>query len=258
MTTPAATASDAEFQQLLEKTRNAHERAGRKIDESVAKMNTAIESVPDILLPDWAKGFVKDAIAEIYGLFRKLSNELAKFFSSPGWPGALWAVGDTWRDSVAKPCADTENRVNAAHMHVDDYWKGSAAESYKGALPKQQAAFAAMTQVARKLHQACSDAGWNIISLWGGIAVAVLGLAATVAGFVASATGVGAIVGVPTVVAGIVGCIAGVAGVVWTITQGFHAISKTVSSLRDEVELNTSFHGDQWPAATATGAWKAD
>lgn len=258
MTAPVSPASDAEFQQLVDKTRNAHDRASKKVDEGVAKLRGIVDSVPDILLPDWARGYVMDAIAKIYDLFHRLTRELQKFFNSPGWPWALWNAGNVWVNNVAKPCADTEARVNETHMHVDDYWKGSAAQSYKGTLPKQQAAFAAMTQVARKLGQACDNGAFSIVSLWAGLALAVLGLVAAAIGFGLSMTGIGAIGGIPTFIIGIIGVIGGIGAVAWTAIQGFHGISETVSSLKQEVALNTSFNDDQWPTATAQGTWKAD
>ncbi|MGQ0717058.1 MAG: hypothetical protein ACT4NP_07025 [Pseudonocardiales bacterium] len=74
----------------------------------------------------------------------------------------------------------------------------------------------------------------------------------------ACVTVVGAPAAVLAAVAAIGGVLVAVTSAAWAVFGEFQGIKQGASSLREERQFNTDFDGDNWPAATAAGEWKAD
>lgn len=261
MTTPAPATAGEDFQELLDRAASLVERIGNKLRELVNKINRMLSMVPDALMPDWVVQRLQTEVSRMNGLYNKLAMKVAEFFNSPGWPPALFDAGDSWVDDVAVPSAKTEDQVNANHMKVDDYWKGSAASKYKGTLGDQQAAFAAMADVARKIKNLLHQAARGIRNFWVAIGIALVSLLAAIIAAVAAVVsavptaGIGAVLGA---IAAILAFLVALGSAAWAIFIEFENIKVAAEGMREEAQLNTSFDGDKWPKATTEGKWKAD
>lgn len=251
--------SGEDIQELLDKAQRLLERISSKMQKLVDKINSILRSIPSFLVPDFVVDKIKAGIQKMNEMFTKLANKIQEFFASPGWPPALFEAGDRWLVQVAQPSATSEAEVSASRLHVDDYWKGSAADAYKDTLGEQQPAFAAMAALARKVKEFLHTAAWGIIKFWVAVGLALAGVAvAIIAAIVACASVVGAPAAPLAVVAGISAALVTITSVSWAVFVEFQGVKQGASSLREERQFNTDFDGDNWPAATAAGQWKAD
>lgn len=259
MSPPTSPPGGQGFQELLDRAERLLERIRNKMQELVDTINRILASVPAILIPDFVVEAIQAGICKMDELFAKLMRKMEEFFSSPGWPPALFDAGDRWLTEVGRRSANTEEEINAGHMKVDDYWKGSAAESYKSTLGTQQPAFAAIVTLARKIKDCLHDAAWGIIKFWVAVVVGLVAAAAAIAGAVAALAGVVTAPAAPVAAAGaILGAIVAVGGGAWAAYDQFQGVQQVAGSLQEEAEYNTAFDGDRWPRATAEGEWKAD
>lgn len=259
MSVPVGVGSGEDIQELLDKAQRLLERIRGKMQELVDKINGILRRIPSFLVPDFVVEKIKAGIRKMNELFTDLVRKVQEFFASPGWPPALFEAGDRWLAQVARPSATSEAEVSAGRLHVDDYWKGSAADAYKETLGAQQPAFAAMAALARKVKDFLHTAAWGIIKFWVAVGVALVTLVVAIIGaIVACATVVGAPAAPLAVVAGIGGALLAIGSASWAVFVEFQGIKQGASSMREERKFNTDFDGDNWPAATAAGEWKAD
>ncbi|MGH3899024.1 MAG: hypothetical protein ACRDTA_12400 [Pseudonocardiaceae bacterium] len=259
MSTPVGVGSGEDIQELLNKAQRLLDRIRSKMQKLVDKINGILQSIPSFLVPDFIVDKIKTGIRKMDEVFTKLVSKVQEFFASPGWPPALFEAGDRWLAQVAQPSAMSEAEVSASRLHVDDYWKGSAADAYKDTLGEQQPAFAAMAALARKVKEFLHTAAWGIIKFWIAVGLALAGVAvAIIAAIVACSSVVGAPAAPLAVVAGIGAALVTITSVAWAVFVEFQGIKQAASSVREERQFNTDFDGNNWPAATAAGEWKAD
>lgn len=259
MSMPTTAPVGKDIQELLDRAEKLLERIRNKMNELVDTINRTLSSLPDLLVPDFVVDALQAGIRKMNELFTKLVTKMAQFFQSPGWPPALFDAGELWLSGVAGPSAATEEQISTGGMKVDDYWKGEAAKNYQATLGKQQPAFAAMVTLARKIETLLNDAAWGIIKFW---IAAILALVVLVGGiFTAIGLALGGVTlpgSVPAAIGAIIGALAAIGGGAWVAISEFQGVTEVASSLKEERQYNTSFDGDNWPAATAKGAWRAD
>lgn len=256
---PISVPGGQDIQELLARAERLLERIRRKIQELVTKINKTLTQVPDVLMRPAVVAAVQEGMRQVYDLFDRVVRQMEYFFDSPGWPPRLEEAGDGWRFDVARPAADTEERINAGRMRADDYWKGTAAENYKETLDTQQAAFAAMTDLARMVSGLLSAAAFAITKFWVALVIGLAGAAALAASTVAFfASGFGAPGAVATMIALLLELLVAVGGTWWALRVEMSTVQRSASDLVEETNLNTAFDGDRWPRATAEGTWKAD
>ncbi len=252
-------AAGGEIEELLNRAERLLQQVRDKLRELVTKINETLSSIPAILIPDVVIEGIQAGIRKMNELFDQLVSKMQEFFNSPGWPPALFAAGDQWLSAVAGPSAETENRINANKLAVDNYWKGSAAEAYKETLDTQQPAFAAVVDLARKIEQCLHDAGWGIIKFWVAVGVALVALAAGIATAIGLAvSGVGAPGAPAAAIGALLGALGAISAGAWAVFVEFQGVKDQADTLREESRYNTAFDGDQWPRATAEGQWQAD
>ncbi|MGH3807684.1 MAG: hypothetical protein ACRDRU_13890 [Pseudonocardiaceae bacterium] len=257
MSTPVGVGSGEDIQELLDKAQRLLDRIRSKIQKLIDKINGVLRHIPSFL--DFIFDKIKSGIRKMKELFTKLVSKIQEFFVSPGWPPTLFEAGDRWLAQVAQPSATSEAAVSTGRLHVDDYWKGSAADAYKDILGVQQPAFAAMAALARKVKEFLHTAAWGIIKFWVAVGLALAFLAvAVISAIAACTTVVGAPVAPLVVLAGIGGALATIMSVSWAVFVEFQDVKQGASSMREERQFNTDFDGDNWPAATTAGEWKAD
>lgn len=95
----------------------------------------------------------------------------------------------------------------------------------------------------------------GIIKFWVAVGLALAG--AVIAAIVACSSVAGAPAAPLAVVAGIGAALVTITSVAWAVFIEFQGVKQGASSLREERQFNTDFDGDNWPAATAAGEWKA-
>ncbi|MPZ65193.1 MAG: hypothetical protein GEU83_06635 [Pseudonocardiaceae bacterium] len=249
----------ADFQQLLDKAERLLDRIRTKANELVESLNNLLSKIPSLLVPGWVVESIQTGIRKMYEVYDQLVTKMQEFFESPGWPWALYDAGDRWLNEVGSAAADTEERINADRLKVDDYWKGSAAQSYTNTLGTQQAAFAAMVGVARKVKESLHQAGRGIRNFWIAIAIGLTTAAVGIVAAIIEVTGVlTAPAAPPTATIAIVAAISTILAGYWAVFQEFEGIKIEVEALREEARYNPDFDGDRWPRATAAGEWQAD
>jgi hypothetical protein len=255
----AGAISDQEFQELLDKARLLLERIRIKCDEIVRKINNLLSSIPSLLVPEYVVEGVQAGIRKMNDLFARLWSNAQEFFDSPGSPFVLFDAADRWLNDVARPAAETEEKINVDYMNVDNYWRGAAAEAYIATLGTQQSAFAAMVDVARKIKECLHAAAWGILKFWGAV---TLGLVAAVAGIFAAYAAIAGVVSAPAApiaaAGAILAAIVAISSGVWALVVEFQGVKDQATALREESVFNTAFDGDGWPRGDAAGEWEVD
>lgn len=261
MSTPVVpgASSGQEIQELLDRVTRTLERIWNKAQELVDTINRTLSRVPSLLIPDFLVERVQAGINRMYELLSEAARKVQEYLQSPGWPPALYDAGDRWVSGVARPSADTEAKINADRLNVDNYWRGPAAEAYASTLGNQQAAFAAMVEVARLVKENLHSAARGVIGFW----VAVAGALVILVGGIITAIGLA--LGVITMPASPVAAVTGVLGFIGALGTAvygaysyFQDVADDASRLREESQFNTAFDGDEWPRATTAGEWQAD
>ena len=258
MTTAGTGLSDAAFQAILDKVRSAVERIQRKVRELFDTVHDVISAIPDILVPDGLVQKVNELLARVQALIGKFLSKIWEHLTSPGLPSALRATGDQWSADVGGIVRSTGDEVGTAKMHVGDYWRGNAAVAYRDTLNRQGPALDSMSQLTRDIDEWLGNAAAAIEEFWQSVAIAAVALAAGVVTCIgACATGVGAPAGIIALIAGILTAIGAVLGGYNSAENQYNDVANAINAMKMEATQNATF-SQGWPAATASGTWKAD
>ncbi|OLF05802.1 hypothetical protein [Actinophytocola xanthii] len=239
--------SQAEFEDVLRRVREAMEEIPRQYQRLVDNINSVL---------DWLPGFVldriRDALRTVGDFIGKVLTEIGKFVTQPGVPWTLWSHGDSWTNDVGAKASTWQDVFTLGAMRTDDEWTGGAATAYKNVLPQQQRALGA-------IKAACDEVDDVLTKLAVAIGVAWLAVVSAIVSFVveltaeagAAATGVGAppaaaAAGVSA--AKVWGIIAAALGVLEAFVAS--SLLPATKDLNQRVHTDEGFPQGHWPQLT--------
>jgi hypothetical protein len=210
-------------------------------------------------------GIGADAIQREWQRFLDLKDrvfdELQRFAEEPGFPPALWRIGEYWNLRVGAPVSGLHQKVAPNGLDADNRWVGSAAEAYRDAAFAQADALATIGPATEKLQSALDTLGWGLLVFWVAIAAAV---ASFVAGMVAAAGSAASVVGAPAApgiglgtVAGVVGLLGSAVGALVAYIQMFDdSMTSMAQVLNDNTGMVEHSGGTfGWPLMETPGTW---
>lgn len=239
--------SDAEFQDILRRVREA-------LDEIPKQFQRLIDNINSVL--DWLPGFLMDkintALKAVGDFIGKILTEIGKFITQPGVPWTLWNHGTTWTEQVGAKASTWQDVFHVGSLKTDDEWKGGAADAYRNILPLQQKALGAVKNAADEIDDVLTKMAIAIGVAWLAIVSAIVsfvveltaeaGAAATGAGAppAAAAAGVSA--------AKVWGIVAAALAVLEAFVTG--SLLPSIKDLNQRISNNEGFPGGHWPTLT--------
>lgn len=239
--------SQAEFEDILRRVREALEAIPRKFQELIDNINSSLGWLPGFVLDK-----IKSALKAVGDFIGKVLTEIGKFITQPGVPWTLWNHGTSWTENVGAKATNWQDVFHVGSLKTDDEWKGGAADAYKNILPLQQKALGAV-------KSACDEVDDVLTKMAIAIGVAWLAIVAAVVSFVVELTAEGAAaatgVGAPPAAAA-----AGVsAAKVWGIVSAALAVLEAfvgstllpaIKDLNQRVINSEGFPQGKWPQLT--------
>ncbi|GII87377.1 hypothetical protein Ssi03_53670 [Sphaerisporangium siamense] len=222
-------------------------------DELRRKVEHFLREVPRVLAP------VIEPIKRAWDKFceqcKKLWKEVSDFFSDRGDPGRLHDAAKTLSDKVQAGVSAQAGKFTETYMHVDDKWKGDAAEAYKKVLKPDAPQSSALRQYAStvlEVSKALNSCRWALIIFWiaFGTALAILigEVVAAIAGLVSIAGTLPAIL----YTVGIIGqfLLSVAAAAAYAISE----MSDAASTFRTQNNGNDHLPAGKWPPS-GVAAW---
>ncbi|MFY1687909.1 hypothetical protein [Plantactinospora sp. WMMB782] len=114
----------------------------------------------------------------------RIFDELQRFAEEPGFPPALWRIGEYWNVRVGAPVSGLQQKLSPHGLESPRLWTGMAADAYRDAALAQADAIATIGPAAEKVQAALDDLGWGLLAFWAALAAAVTTLVTTLAGAV--------------------------------------------------------------------------
>jgi hypothetical protein len=191
----------------------------------------------------------------------RLFDELQRLAEEPGFPPALWRIGEYWNLRVGAPVSSLQQKVSPNGLDADHRWTGMAAEAYRDAARAQADALATIGPASEKIQSALDDLGWGLIAFWVAIAAAVANL---IAGMVAAVGLTATVVGAPAAPPAAGGTVAMVAGLVVAALGGLvayvekfdNSITAMAQVLNDNTGMVEQPGGTSgWPKMETPGNW---
>lgn len=230
------------------------------VDDSYDKVEELRQTVNNCLngLPWWVPDFVIDFALEKWNeLMDKVNTAFADFttaINAIGQPLTLREAADRWTSDVRDKLSGLSGRVGEGLLTSDEVFQGEAADAYRGIIPAQKDAVAAVSAFPEPISQTL-DAVADAIDNWcAAMVVAVFALLGAIAAAIASvataATGAGPIIGICAAIA----CVLTFAGALITaeVTMN-NACEAAQSDLSNHLANWEGFDGQNWPAATFPG-----
>ncbi|HEX5596242.1 MAG TPA: hypothetical protein VFX61_09540 [Micromonosporaceae bacterium] len=256
MTTPGADTWEIKFEQILRGISDDIEEAHRLTVELANGLTGVWHALPP------GVGFV---VRRAWKDYLELKDEIFRIvhdiLTSPGYPPALFRVGEYWQLRVGAKVSELHQAVSAYGMQADDLWTGPAASAYKDSAEAQSRAVGAIKPCTDMIQDVLSDLGWALIAFWVAIAAAV---ATFIIGLISAA---GLVVGVvtapaaPEVAAGAaLASIELIIAAVVALTAYMTVIRSSTTSIRQSLEDSTGLvkQGDTWGWPPMSGLTAAD
>ncbi|MGX7676356.1 hypothetical protein [Plantactinospora sp. DSM 117369] len=120
----------------------------------------------------------------------RIFDELQRFAEEPGFPPALWRIGEYWNLRVGAPVSSLQQKVSPHGLDSARLWTGTAADAYRDAALAQADAIATIGPATEKIQAALDDLGWGLVAFWAALAAAVATFVAGMVGAVGLAAAV--------------------------------------------------------------------
>ncbi|WP_341719472.1 hypothetical protein QQG74_06950 [Micromonospora sp. FIMYZ51] len=263
MTAPGASAFEAAFEEKLTEINELLDEIQQLINAVAVELNNTMRRLPSPVC--WA-------ISRSWDFFLPQANKyfdrMQEFIGAPGYPPALFRLGDYWDLHVGTPVSGEQQVVSAFGMKADDKWTGSAASAYKDSAEAQARAVGTIKPLAERIQNVLNDLAWGIIAFWAALIVAAgtfvvgmagaLGLAASVFGAPAAPIDAGATV---ATVVGLLG--AAVLAYVAYAEKIQGSMSTMQQALNDNGGLVVQGGQGSWPRVDGstydgTGRWRVN
>ncbi|MBO3736945.1 hypothetical protein [Actinoplanes flavus] len=250
MTAPGAGAFEQDFYDATQ----AISRGVQEIQDNFRLLEERLNrALTFIYVPMISEGIIA-AFQKLTEATDKFFNLLQRFITEPGYPPALFRVGELWETEVGQKLSDQAARMAPNSRAADDSFVGSAARAYKDAAEAQRLATQSFMPLSTSVKSALHELGHSqivfLIAIGAAAATFVVGLVAAVA---AAGTGVGAPAAGPIAIsaaAGAVTMLLTAAPIIYDAYSRFKtAINTMESELRDSEGMPSE--GDppvsRWP-----------
>lgn len=224
----------------------------RAAEATVGAIGRGVGAVLDQLPGDLVDG-VRRSAADLQRLFAEQAATLRELLARAGDDVALLAAGSSWSDRIGGVARGLAAQVAPDSVRAADHWTGTAADAYRGTLPAQQAALAAIGATAEEVDATLTGLADALLAFWSAILrsliVLDLGLATAAAG---TATGVGTAAGLTHAVATVLVFDAEVTAASGSLTGAVTEAESRGRELDRRLSAGTAFPGGAWPRSTTS------
>ncbi|MBE1485071.1 hypothetical protein [Plantactinospora soyae] len=191
----------------------------------------------------------------------RLFDELQRLVEEPGFPPALWRIGEYWNVRIGAPVSGLQQKVSPNELDADGRWGGTAADSYRDAALAQADALKTIGPATEKIQSALDDLAWGLVAFWVAIAAAV---ATFVIGMVSAAGATATVIGAPAAPPMAGGTVVAVGGLVVAalvaLVDYTERFDNTMTSLAQVLNDNTGMVEQPggtfgWPTMETPGNW---
>lgn len=191
----------------------------------------------------------------------RIFDELQRFAEEPGFPPALWRIGEYWNLRVGGPVSSLQQKISPYELDATRRWEGVAAETYRDAALAQADAIETIGPATEKIQAALDDLGLGLLAFWVALAVAV---ATFVTGMVAALGLAASVVGAPgappagagtaaSVVSLVLAAIVALGGYIEKFDNSMTSMAQLLSDNTGMVAQPGGTYG--WPSMEIPGTW---
>ncbi|MEO3927439.1 hypothetical protein ABGB07_26735 [Micromonosporaceae bacterium B7E4] len=191
----------------------------------------------------------------------RIFDELQKLADEPGFPWALWRIGEYWNQQIGAPVSGLQQKVSPNGLDAARHWTGKAADAYRDAALAQAEALETIGPATEKMQSALDDLGWGILAFWVTIAAAVVNFVAGMVAAIGLTTGV---VTAPAAIPEAIGTAAAVLGLILAAVAALvtyvEKFDNSMTSLAQLLNDNTGMVEQPggtfgWPTMETPGNW---
>ncbi|MEQ4302835.1 hypothetical protein ABNF97_15795 [Plantactinospora sp. B6F1] len=241
-----------EVNQHMERVQHLTVELGDRLNEVLGRLPLGVGA-----------GAIKRAWSDFLELKDRIFDEMQMHLAEPGFPWALFRVGEYWNANVGAPVSELSQTISAYGMKVHGDWTGSAASAYAASADAQARAIATIKPVAEKIQAVLTDLGHGILAFWLALVAALLTF---VVGLIAAIGLLDSLIGAPAAPVDAIGTAAVVLGLlvaaVMALREYSERIDKSMVTIRQALSDNTGMvkRGDSWgwPPIDYSGIWSLD
>jgi hypothetical protein len=244
---PTAPGPDADLAALVAGVRDDVRTAADLVDAIVTGVEAALAALPDAA----AVAVVRDDVAAFRGGFDRARAGIEHALTDYGQPALLRAAGAVWIRDVCGPVSRLSGIATTNTAEVDDRWTGPAADAYRGTLPAQAAAFAAIGGLGGEVDGALNDLASALQTFWTRFGTAVVTLVVTLWGArVAAVTGVGAVGGLAAGATAVVVFVGAAAVMLNSLSDVVTTVATRAAAVDRRLAVDPAFPLGAWPRST--------
>ncbi|GGN76079.1 hypothetical protein GCM10010112_47950 [Actinoplanes lobatus] len=195
---------------------------------------------------------VSEAIIAGFRQAADLTNDfmdlLQRFLTEPGYPPALFRIGDMWETDVGQKLSELAAKMAPSERAAVDSFSGSAARAYERSAEAQRLATQSFmplsTSVKGQLHELAHSQIVFLLAIGAALVTVVVGI---VAAAVSAGSVVGAPAAPPIVVAAAAGAITMLAGAAPIIYDAYSQFEIAINTFKSELADSEGMPGNQWP-----------
>lgn len=246
MTHPASPITHRDFDELMERVRQAVERLRDGARRLIDRVNRFLPWLGP------SADHVRQLLTRFGELLTGLFDELRQFWTRRGDPDFLETHGAAWKAEVGDKANHLTSVLATKMLDVDNYWEGDAGNAYLATIPVQQAALDKLAETANDLQSILKGIANAVTAFWVEVCVAFAVAAVTIIGAGAAAvTVVGAPGAVSTAVVGMSVALVAFAGAAIHASVTFSGeLSSKLIDLQHQDLVHAPWESGSWPRST--------
>ncbi|MBW6433848.1 hypothetical protein KZ829_08880 [Actinoplanes hulinensis] len=243
MTTPGAGAFESDFYEATQ----AISAGLEEIQTEYRNLEERLNRVLRFLFPPISDGLIA-AFEELNGVMHKFMDVLQKLITEPGYPPALFRIGDSWEIEVGQKLSERAALMAPARLAAATSFEGRAAKAYGFAAEEQSKATESFMSLSSSMKSALHELANSQIMFLLAVGVAVTTAVVAIASAAVSAgTVVGAPLAPPIAIAGVSGAIIMLLSLAPIIYDAYSKMKTAIATMDSELRGSAGMPDGKWP-----------
>ncbi|MBF9128187.1 hypothetical protein I0C86_04145 [Plantactinospora sp. S1510] len=247
---------ERESEQLLNDASDGMERVQQLTVELADGLTDLLRRLPLGI----GAGAIERVWQEFLEIKDRIFDEMQQYLTSPGYPAALFRIGEYWDMKVGAPVSSLSQKISAYGMEVDNDWSGSAASAYRDSAEAQARAIATIKPLTEKIQNVLTDLGHGIIAFWVALVAAFISFVVGMIGAVGLLAGGVTAPGAPIDALATAGAVVGlITAAVLALREYAERIDKSMITIQQALSDNGGMveRGGTfgWPSMDSSGSW---
>ncbi|MEV0898443.1 hypothetical protein [Actinoplanes sp. NPDC049802] len=243
MTTPGAGAIESDFYEATQAISAGIEEIQREYRNMEERLNRVLR----FLFPPISDGLIA-AFEKLNGLMHDFMELLQKLITEPGYPPALFRIGDRWETEVGQRLSERAVLMEPPVLAAAYSFDGKAARAYAGNAALQSSATESFMSFSTSMKSALHELANSQIMFLLAIGVAVATAAVAIGSAAISAgTVVGAPAAPPIAIAGVSAAITMLLSMAPIIYDAYSKMKTAIATMDSELRGSKGLPGGKWP-----------